>query len=924
MSASYRGFLTAMLVVGLVWAAGVVGLFRVADGWLYDQLVRLPMPGSVPDPQVLLVEVEPAPDAPRAGEWLKLLETLQMLGAAKIVFSFLPENAGVDFYRHASTRPAVLFGRSVETTDFSDAHGLEAWPQASRGLALPFGAVMVPPAEYGIHRRASVEVSTNSGTVPTLEAAVAGMDAVLAARQGEASFIVNFNQGRRWLPRVSARRLLDQGLVPRLVEGRTVLVGHKSAPDRPGLDTPLNAEGDPMTLLEFQGYAIDTLLGERYIRESSNVVNLLLLGLIGLASLFAYQWLGLAAGSWFTAVMVAAYVGTGWMVLHVSRVSVPVVEFITAQGVLFWLLVPSRLANDRQRIRQAVIAQAARLREHMLPPAFNDGGAPWPQLVALVDQTLELERFVFLELVPGDQCVRAVTASRCSLGDIEERERGHESDPYRRAIVAGMPVRLDERPYLKPCAECPEVQYLVPLMFEGKLQGFLVFGVDPTRVEASGHFLEHVSRVAVEIARLLFQRQRSAEEREKSGRTLPRLLGLEIRDSIHSEIERTLGTCGRQLHATRSALDSIATAAVCYDLFGRVTLLNKSLETFLRGAGIAAYDMNALEFLVSVSGIPVRKARRMLQQVVIDRSDFQVPVEKKTSEGERYAVSVRPIIVNEQEATESSSMPFQLAGIIFEFVDVTRLVQLLRPREQMLERLQWRLQNDLEALSAASYLLRQSAQTEQHAEERSEEGVKVAGSTAIFPRDTSRLQQDDLWLAGVIDEKVADIRAALAQLEPNLDEKASRQETAREAVDIQTLLAGVIGEMAPQAELRGVGIEVRQPAVVSLVDAHPRQLGRLLKALVISLLSDAADNSRVVIEVSERDDFVEYHFFNTGFGIPDDRLQAYLWNHDHPVTEEFRGLREAVRPVDGWGGEIALRSRVGVGTWGTLRLLAVR
>ena len=258
--------------------------------------------------------------------------------------------------------------------------------------------------------------------------------------------------------------------------------------------------------------------------------------------------------------------------------------------------------------------------------------------------------------------------------------------------------------------------------------------------------------------------------------------------------------------------------------------------------------------------------------------------------------------------------PFLLSGILFEFVDITKVAQLLWPKGQILERLQWRLRNDLEALSAAGFVLRQSV----HAGERERAGTGKGSGTDADPEAGRRRKA--LWAVDLIESKIEGIRSALEHQGPDLDEFAGHEEPVFYPSNLQAALVDVIRELTPAAMQREIRFEIEQPAVVGLVQAHPQQLVQLLKAVVTTLLGDAGNNTSVCIELAEQEGHLEVDFFNTGFGVPDERFQAYLRDPDYPAAEEFRQLREALRPVGEWGGEVELHSEVGVGIWGVLRL----
>ena len=172
---------------------------------------------------------------------------------------------------------------------------------------------------------------------------------------------------------------------------------------------------------------------------------------------------------------------------------------VVAQLLMLWLFIRFKLMRDDQEMRRIVLQQMARLQEYILPPDFYELDEHWAQVISFIDQTLNLNRVIFLEKVKGDHRVREVQALRCSLQDIDERRRDYERVPYSDAIAEGGPVRLERRLFFKGPGDGSAEQYLVPLVFGGEVQGFWAFDVDPAVVRSSLRFLGKRERYVGQI-----------------------------------------------------------------------------------------------------------------------------------------------------------------------------------------------------------------------------------------------------------------------------------------------------------------------------------------------------------------------------------------------------------------------------------------
>jgi len=94
----YRGILIVALVTVLSWAGSLLGVFGHAQGWLYDQFVRATSLATSAPSQVLVVEVGMQDGPLDESRSLRLLETLQGLGARQVVFMNMPEGVGPGFF----------------------------------------------------------------------------------------------------------------------------------------------------------------------------------------------------------------------------------------------------------------------------------------------------------------------------------------------------------------------------------------------------------------------------------------------------------------------------------------------------------------------------------------------------------------------------------------------------------------------------------------------------------------------------------------------------------------------------------------------------------------------------------------------------------------------------------------------------------
>ena len=866
----------SLLAPGLVWLVSLAGLLDGVSGSSYDLLMRLTASWSAASPRVVLVELDPQRPAGESA-YRQALGLLESLGARKVVFAFLPGDASAEFYAEALRR-GVVFGWPVaQDPDDPDQLRLAERPA---GAALPegsFGLVSAPPGSDAVHRHAHLRISVAGRSYPSLELAAAAASGAPLPPAALESCLVSFSGGPGSLPAAPLERLLAGGLIPELVQGRTVLVGASLAAAQPGLHTPTTGH-QTMSLLEFQGHALDTLLSGRIPHKPGPLAVLLLLAALTLPTLLLYQRLEVRLASWLTLSLLALHALLAAALFLSFRIMVPLVELLLAQALLFVLALRGKALLTSTAIDALLQHLAARLRERLWPTSFYLSPEHWSQVINMVNQTLDLSRVIFLERVEADHRVREIKALNCSLDDIDEKRRDYERTPYSTAIEAQRPIQVQG--YLKRVST-QEEQYLAPLAFAGEILGFWAFGVEPARAAATPHFEAVVRDFGDQIAELLYHRQRVLKEQSAGG--LLRLLRLQRELELYRALSRTMALVERRLGRVESLLDDLSTAAIMYDLFGRVLEANGRMLELLRTERLAPYNMTALDLVAALTGQGPAECRNVLRQVIIEKASVSVPV--ALSGGRSFALSLRALRAGDRQSDLEDAAPFQLTGILCELVDTTSLSRLYEVKAHLMQRLGVQLRSDLAALEHSASRL---------ASEELPEAERRAAAAQVHER-----------LVGAL-ATVDECRQFLG--------RESDAGSERFPVDPEGPLVRALEGLQSSARARGLFFERPEAAVPGPVMASPTRLQDVFGSVLDHLAEDALGGTPMQIEVEENESWVTFSFGNRGFGMPNERFQAWLFSDQNGGSDTARRLHTAVRWVQDWGGAVEAESEVGSGT----------
>jgi two-component system, NtrC family, sensor histidine kinase HydH len=134
-------------------------------------------------------------------------------------------------------------------------------------------------------------------------------------------------------------------------------------------------------------------------------------------------------------------------------------------------------------------------------------------------------------------------------------------------------------------------------------------------------------------------------------------------------------------------------------------------------------------------------------------------------------------------------------------------------------------------------------------------------------------------------------------------------------VDIDRSVADVVESLQPPAETAGVTLRAELGSGGALVQGDVFALGRVYRNLIINAIQATAPGGLVAVATEVRDDRVQIRIYDTGCGIPPDRLGRIFEDF---VTTKRRGLGLGLaiskKIVEQLGGEISVASEVGKGT----------
>jgi len=880
-----------LIAIGIISLLGLINsfsLFKNLNDVSYDALVTT-IYGSPSSKKLVIINADHSSSTAGDEVWLSVLNELLAHNVEQIVFGFLPTQVSNEFYQRAAKSAKVIFGQTVTYNNASELK-LEAIPLAAENSQLHLGLVSRPENESGVYRSQVYTIDYNGNQLPSLALLTAQrvMDKPLKIEHNQ--YLVNFSSGQRRLPEVSLKRVLEKGLVDELVAGRTVLIGIRDLDYQGEFYTPISSEVGLIPPFIFQAFALESLLSDSAIMPWNKWIDFGLVIVITLISTFIYQSLSFRLSLILTVILSLAYIALAWLLLHQLSTRIPFMELIFTQWLNMAFISGYRMAQDKKELDGLLLDLSVKLQDKVFPISFYSAEDPWEQLIIMINQTLNLNRLIFLERVVGDHRLKEIKAFNCSIDDVVEMRRDYERSPYSTAISENQPILLTN-PYLTD-VDVEEQVYMAPLMFAGDILGFWVFTAEPHNIASQSRFINLARDYMVQVSEVLHYRQEWQKRVKAEGNTLLKYMRVQGGKNNFQVLSKSISLLEQRMSELQEVFNNLSDAHVLYDLFGRVILVNTPMESMAKKSKLQPYNMTVLDFITQLTGIDIIKARSMLQVLIFEQEEMSFPVDFFDN-GRDYLLRVKPMLMHEDTAgsimnTDEVSL-FQLRGILCELVDITELKKVSELKENMLQQFSYRIRNDIGTLSLGLPMLEEST-----------------------------LSNDDKGqVLSTISEKVDTILNTINLVNKQVDAD-SGQLIYTYPVDALFATKNALDSVNEDIQNKQIHLHLQLPNFVSLVLAEHAELEKLLITILEMMIEDTYDHGNLWMTIVELEKGVSFKLHNTGVGLHEEAIKLYM--DDSNSSSDVVKLQLAVRHAKQWGGQLQLSSDLGQGTQAELTL----
>lgn len=696
----------------------------------------------------------------------------------------------------------------------------------------------------------------------------------------------NFSIHPDLLPNITADRALEGDLIQSLIVDKIVFVEVSPSGQYGRYHTADTLAQDYLSFVEMQALAVEAITHDLDLATLPTAV--LIAGLI-FAYFVAFFLLQVFTSNGIL-VFEAAQLVVGLLLAYLFFIGFQLVFpygelfLIQVVALLHFLIVERR--NEGQIVTARTAKLHARLNQRIVPQSFLQTKEPWTKLHILIEQHLQMRRSILLRRVESEHRLVEIHSLHCTIDDIEESRRDYQRSPYSDAIQTQRPYKIASKTYFKT-TKAGEVEYIVPIVFAGNVQGFWALTIEPDENWNQQRFEQNVMSFAGELAELLYQRRKFVRWDKQERRWLYQIINLTYAVKEHRELDSAIELLERRLALLQNVFSRNSSALVLYNLFGQVLLSNDKMDDIATALGLKFFTMSAHDALVALTGESSDIIKQIMRRITLQQRTMEWTISSPKLESD-YILRVLPIKGEASRSKEFS--PFSLAGVLFEFIDVHSLRQILETRRGLRRYYFDSVSADFAAMK------------------------EIVERLNTAPTQHNQLQLDKLGSLLKTATKLSHTVDGMLELE--------HQDNELFPVNPKQFISDRVRQLTNTNTENTIQFDYQWTELPNLTLVSTAQLKQLVDAILALLVKDSASIQCVIrIAMSrclEKDhlNHIEILFANTGYGMPQERLENLygltdieLYNNDN----ELCMVLLLGRKISGWGGRLDSRTKLGKG-----------
>ncbi|MCI5142900.1 MAG: sensor histidine kinase [Candidatus Electrothrix sp. ATG1] len=327
------------------------------------------------------------------------------------------------------------------------------------------------------------------------------------------------------------------------------------------------------------------------------------------------------------------------------------------------------------------------------------------------------------------------------------------------------------------------------------------------------------------------------------------------------------------------------TATILYDPFGRVVQVNEQMMTLMREEDIRPFASTALDLIVRLTGRPMDEVRQLLNYVIINKKNIHLPANQLDPDKKSSILVIHPLLRNMEIAREIEAVPFHLLGILVELVEMSSSQSGHQLKEELLEKTNIHLRQELEVMFTACVLLKQD-------DLQTEARKKVVS---------------------LLEERSRKMQNSVDELDEFFSKNLFLDTLKKFPVNPENILRETVQHLEPEARKNRIDLVVTVPQHVELICVGPDELRELLEAILTILIRDGIPKTSVSASISIQETTITYTMISSGYGIPNDTFQQYIFTDNVSRSDEYRIIHSALPALKKWNAALSGESSMGGG-----------
>lgn len=697
--------------------------------------------------------------------------------------------------------------------------------------------------------------------------------------------LVDFTMGSNYIPKVRNVQVLQGSIPSILVRDKHVIVGSVIDFGQPGFSVPFERQIG-IANAELQTYVLASAMNERFIANTSTWLAMLVSALILISCLFALQWLEFWGACFVLLAEIALAVVMNYLAIRFYAYPLPVMQWVLVAALALFMIYQQKRRKEQNTLKHLVAEIDAGLSERILPKHFNQTEQPWSQIINFVFQQLNLNKAIFLEKVENNHRVKEISAIQCDLEDILERRRDYLRAPYLDAIEAGRPVQ-SSRQYFKNKLDSDQ-EYLAALSFGGEVLGFWAVSLTPGEKWNQAAFENNMRAYAEQVGELLYHREHWLKQHAREENFWIRVFSFEAGNRLHTRIKQSVHLLEGRMDTLERVFNCLSTASVLYSVFGQVIHVNQLMERVSAYYDASIFGHTATEALAKFSGLSLDEAKKKIRYVVRKQQSITIELSGLNKLGQ-HILHVRPIVA-EESSYDTTAVPFQVLGILFEFIDVREIRELMSFRKNLMQQYFHNIRNNLATASMA---------------------VKLVGEASDQAKKTQLME--------MVRQNIEEISRRTAKAEAEVDRFTSVYEQTNAAINFTNLVLKVVDEMQESLHSNQIVLDLELPQISSMVLGDMTVLLQFLRTAFRLMIDDAIEASTLKLQVTESasSEKMLVTIKDEGHGVDPSFLQTSLQQEDQRFVDESDPLLVQMGVLMGQlsqcGVDARLKSNVGAG-----------